>query len=111
MELRDKKIGFALTGSFCTFTRILDVLKTLKEDYGIEEKKANDYGSVLLNLSIRVGDGIGPLLGGMINNVYNFDITCAIMCFMNVVTGGIFCIYVLMKKRNYIERLQESLNK
>lgn len=35
MELRDKKIGFALTGSFCTFTRILDVLKTLKEEGAI----------------------------------------------------------------------------
>ena len=87
-----------ITSSLMTVPQFVPVLQSLKEDYQIEEKKANDYGSVLLNLSIRVGDGIGPLLGGMINNIYNFDITCVIMCFMNVLTAGIFCIYVAMKK-------------
>lgn len=31
MELSDKKIGFAFTGSFCTFSRIINVYKELKE--------------------------------------------------------------------------------
>ena len=30
MELKDKKIGFAVTGSFCTLSRTLETLKTLK---------------------------------------------------------------------------------
>ncbi|MBQ7766423.1 MAG: dipicolinate synthase subunit B [Lachnospiraceae bacterium] len=29
MDFKDMKIGFALTGSFCTFTRILEVMKGL----------------------------------------------------------------------------------
>ena len=31
MDFKDMKIGFALTGSFCTFTRILEVMKGLAE--------------------------------------------------------------------------------
>lgn len=31
MDFKDMKIGFALTGSFCTFTRILEVMKGLNE--------------------------------------------------------------------------------
>ena len=30
MELKDKKIGFAVTGSFCTLSRTLETLRTLK---------------------------------------------------------------------------------
>ena len=32
MDFKDMKIGFALTGSFCTFTRILEVMKGLNEE-------------------------------------------------------------------------------
>lgn len=32
MSFKDMKIGFALTGSFCTFTRILEVIKNLSEE-------------------------------------------------------------------------------
>lgn len=35
MDLSDKKIGFAMTGSFCTFRRVISTLKTLSE-YGCE---------------------------------------------------------------------------
>lgn len=31
MDFKNMKIGFALTGSFCTFTRILEVMKGLNE--------------------------------------------------------------------------------
>lgn len=31
MEFKDMKIGFALTGSFCTFTRILEVMQGLND--------------------------------------------------------------------------------
>ncbi len=31
MDYKDMKIGFALTGSFCTFTRILDVMRGLND--------------------------------------------------------------------------------
>ena len=31
MDFKDMKIGFALTGSFCTFTRILEVMKGLNQ--------------------------------------------------------------------------------
>lgn len=31
MDFKDMKIGFALTGSFCTFTRILEVMRGLNE--------------------------------------------------------------------------------
>lgn len=32
MDFKDMKIGFALTGSFCTFTRILEVMRRLVEE-------------------------------------------------------------------------------
>lgn len=32
MDFKDMKIGFALTGSFCTFTRILEVMRGLVEE-------------------------------------------------------------------------------
>ncbi len=32
MSFKDMKIGFALTGSFCTFTRILEVMENLSEE-------------------------------------------------------------------------------
>lgn len=31
MDFKDMKIGFALTGSFCTFTRILEIIRGLSE--------------------------------------------------------------------------------
>ena len=32
MDFKDMKIGFALTGSFCTFTRILEIMQGLSEE-------------------------------------------------------------------------------
>ena len=31
MELSGKKVGFALTGSYCTFSKVIDELRSLKE--------------------------------------------------------------------------------
>lgn len=31
MDLKDKKIGFALTGSFCTYEKIINYIRTLVE--------------------------------------------------------------------------------
>ena len=32
MELKDKKIGFAMCGSFCTFKRALEALRSLADE-------------------------------------------------------------------------------
>ncbi len=32
MDLKEKKIGFALTGSFCTFTRILSIIESMTKE-------------------------------------------------------------------------------
>lgn len=32
MDLKEKKIGFALTGSFCTFTRILNIIESMTKE-------------------------------------------------------------------------------
>ena len=32
MKLENKKIGFAFTGSFCTFKRVLEELKKIKKE-------------------------------------------------------------------------------
>ena len=57
MKLENKKIGFAFTGSFCTFKRVLEELKKIKKEkadilpimsynsYNLDTKfgKAEDY--------------------------------------------------------------------
>lgn len=57
MKLKDKKIGFVFTGSFCTFKRVIEELKNIKKEgadilpimsynaYNLDTKfgKARDY--------------------------------------------------------------------
>lgn len=31
MDVKDKKIGFVLTGSFCTFSKVIPIIKQLKD--------------------------------------------------------------------------------
>lgn len=49
MSFKDMKIGFALTGSFCTFTRILEVMKNLSKEgadiYPVFSKNVSEMDS------------------------------------------------------------------
>lgn len=94
-------IGLAMIGatsSLMTIPQFVPMLDALKNEYNIENERANDYGSVIYNLVSKVGDGVGPILGGILDNYLNFDITCIIMCGLNVLTAGVFVVYIILAK-------------
>lgn len=104
-------IGLAMTGatsSLMTIPQVVPILEALKNDYSIENDKANDFGSVLYNLVSKVGDGVGPILGGLLDNYLNFDITCIIMGGLNLLTVGVFAFYIILSK---IQRKKEEIIK
>ena len=54
MKFKDLKIGFALTGSFCTFSFSFPKIKELVDE-GITSKENNDLGMYVVNPITNLG--------------------------------------------------------
>ena len=71
-------LGLILLGIGCPpifVTGLLALTKEVKSN-NIEEKTANDIASAMNNLSVSIGDFIGPILGGYLTSKYNFKNCC-----------------------------------
>ena len=62
---------------------LLALSKEIKAN-NIEEKTSNDISSAMNNLSVSIGDFIGPILGGFLTSKYNFKYCCLFISFISL---------------------------
>ena len=64
-------------------------------DPSIDELTANDISSAINNLTIDVGEFIGPIAGGFLTSRYNFKYCCFIVFLIGIVYSGLFILYFI----------------
>ena len=69
-----------------------DYLNTLKFYFDFEDNDANDISSMLYNLSINLGDAIGPIIGGFFTEIKNFEFACFYVSVIDVVMFFLFIL-------------------
>ena len=69
-----------------------DYLNTLKFYFDFEDNDANDISSILYNLSINLGDAIGPIIGGFFTEIKNFEFACFYVSVIDVVMFFLFIL-------------------
>ena len=69
-----------------------DYLNTLKFYFDFEDNDANDISSMLYNLSINLGDAIGPIIGGFFTEMKNFEFACFYVSVIDVVMFFLFIL-------------------
>ena len=69
-----------------------DYLNTLKFYFDFEDNDANDISSMLYNLSINLGDAIGPIIGGFFTEIKNFEFACF---YVSVIDVLMFFLFIL----------------
>ena len=69
-----------------------DYLNTLKFYFDFEDSDANDLSSMLFNLSINLGDAIGPIIGGFFTEIKNFEYACFYVSIMDVLMFFLFIL-------------------
>jgi hypothetical protein len=69
-----------------------DYLNTLKFYFDFEDNDANDISSMLYNLSINLGDAIGPIVGGFFTEIKNFEFACF---YVSVIDVLMFFLFIL----------------
>ena len=75
-----------------------DFLNTLNFYFDFEESDAIDVSSMLYNLSINLGDAIGPIIGGFFTEIKNFEFACYYISIIDIVMFFIF----ILGNLNYI---------
>lgn len=90
-------IGFLLIGigSAPVFIPGLVVLaKIIREiDSNIDPLTANDISSAINNLTIDIGEFIGPIIGGFFTTRYNFKYCCFFVFIIGIFYSGLFILY------------------
>ncbi len=108
-------IGFLLigTGNAPIFIPGLVVLaKNIHViDSSIDELTANDIASALNNLTIAIGDFMGPIIGGYFTSRYNFKICCYIVFIIAIINAIIFILYFFNNIKGNIKSFWLSKNK
>ena len=61
-----------------------------KIDSDIDELSANDISAALNNLTISIGDFIGPIIGGFLTTKYDFNHCCYIIFFVGISYSAFF---------------------
>ena len=64
-----------------------------KIDSSIDELTANDISSAINNLTIDVGEFLGPIVGGFLSSRYNFEFCCFIIFLIGISYSAIFLLY------------------
>ena len=77
-------------------------------DPNIGELTANDISSAINNLTIDIGEFIGPIAGGFLTSHYDFKYCCFIVFVVSIIYSGIFILYFIM---NIKEELSIFLTK
>ena len=71
-------------------------------DPNIDELTANDISSAINNLTIDIGEFIGPIAGGFFTSRYDFKYCCYIVFLIGIVYSGIFVMYFFMNIKDEI---------
>ena len=88
-------IGMILLGpaqALVNIPSMEDYLNTLKFYFDFEDNDANDISSMLYNLSINLGDAIGPIIGGFFTEMKNFEFACFYVSVIDVVMFFLFIL-------------------
>ena len=88
-------IGMILLGpaqALVNIPSMEDYLNTLKFYFDFEDNDANDISSMLYNLSINLGDAIGPIVGGFFTEIKNFEFACF---YVSVIDVLMFFLFIL----------------
>ena len=89
--------GFLLngTGSAPVFIPGLVLLSKniRKVDPTIDELMANDISSAINNLTIDIGEFLGPIVGGFFTSRYDFKFCCFIIFVISICYSAIFFVY------------------
>ena len=88
-------IGMILLGpaqALVNIPSMEDYLNTLKFYFDFEDSDANDLSSMLFNLSINLGDAIGPIIGGFFTEIKNFEYACFYVSIMDVLMFFLFIL-------------------
>ena len=93
-------IGFLFIGFGCAPVFIPGLVALAKNikiiDPTIDELTANDISSAINNLTIDIGEFIGPISGGFLTSRYSFKFCCFIVFCIGLSYSGIFILYFIM---------------
>ena len=73
-----------------------------KVDPNIDELTANDISSAINNLTIDIGEFIGPIVGGIFTSRYDFKYCCFIIFIIGISYSSIFILYFFTNIKNDI---------
>jgi hypothetical protein len=98
-----------MTGACVTIPSIIDFMSVMKNELGIDEHATNDISSginyfkkAIYNLSINIGEALGPLIGGGITNFFSFDQACKFTSILCLIYSSFFLIFNYNKiKKDY----------
>lgn len=79
-----------------------------KIDANIDELSANDISSAINNLTLSIGDFMGPIFGGFFTSRFNFKICCFIAFLLGTSFSIIFIFYFF---ENIKEEVKDYLSK
>jgi len=81
-------------------------------DPNIDELTSNDISSAINNLTIDIGEFVGPIVGGMFTSRYDFKYCCFIIFIIGIIYTSIFIIYFFMNIKNdlinFLKRKKEG---
>lgn len=92
-------VGLVILGldeALITIPSVEDFISTLTDELKTEKETANDLSSALYNLGINVGDSIGPIFGGYLTEISDFEHTCFFFSVFNIVLFSIFILSSLV---------------
>lgn len=75
--------------SLSAICEIINILKTNKMK--LDENSANDMASAIYNLSLNLGEALGPTFGGFITEKTNFETSCGYTSIFNLAYLIFFC--------------------
>jgi MFS family permease len=94
-------IILGMTGAFITIPGIVDFMDTMKIKMKLDDIAANDVSSgkieyyylAIYNLSINIGEALGPILGGYFTQYYSFEKACTYTGFLCLIYSILFGIF------------------
>jgi len=76
-----------------------------KIDENIDELTSNDISSAINNLTIDVGEFIGPIVGGFFTSRYDFKYCCYIIFMIGIIYSIIFILYFISNIKEDIKNI------
>ena len=100
-------LGFLIIGSGSSPVFVLGLVALAKNiakiDSNIDELTANDISSAINNLTVSIGDFIGPIIGGFLTSHCNFKVCCFIIFLFGFIYSIIFILY-------FLKNIKEDIN-